>query len=87
MTEPPHITAHAHSIRHYDEIQRSDTCGCFYCCQIFPPSQIKEWVQDGDRPADQTALCPHCGIDSIISSASGYPITAAFLHRMHDYWF
>jgi hypothetical protein len=44
-------------------------------------------VQDGDRPADQTALCPHCGIDSVISSASGYPITAAFLHRMHDYWF
>jgi len=34
-----------------------------------------------------TALCPRCGIDSVIGSASGYPITADFLLMMRKYYF
>jgi len=37
---------------------------------------------------DGTALCPHCGIDSVIGSASGYPVSEPqFLKAMHDHWF
>jgi len=32
-------------------------------------------------------MCPECGIDSVIGSDSGYPITRDFLKRMCDYWF
>jgi acetone carboxylase gamma subunit len=35
----------------------------------------------------QTALCPECGIDSVIGDASGYPITEAFLGKMKTFWF
>jgi hypothetical protein len=55
-------------------------CGCFYCKSIFAPSKIVEWVDD-----DDTALCPFCGIDSVIGSASTFPITAEFLNRMKAY--
>lgn len=82
-----HITAHGHSIRHHDEVLRSELCGCFYCCRIFAPSAIEKWVDDGESVSQRTALCPYCSIDSVIGSASGYPITAALLKRMNQHWF
>ena len=36
---------------------------------------------------EQTALCPKCEIDSVIGSASEFPITKDFLERMHAHWF
>lgn len=37
---------------------------------------------------ENTALCPHCGIDALIGDASGLPVTdAAFLLEMHAHWF
>jgi len=32
---------------------------------MFPPTEISEWVNEGNA-ASVTALCPHCGIDSVI---------------------
>lgn len=68
--------AHRHSSLHRGEVLASDTCACFYCLKSFPPSEIGEWVDDG-----QTALCPRCGIDSVLGSACPYPLTPAFLRR------
>ena len=80
------VAAHAHSLNHRHEVVRSDLCGCFYCRQTFVPEAIKEWI-DERSGRGTTALCPKCGIDSVIGSASGYPIDADFLGRMHDRWF
>lgn len=77
-----HVKAHKHCRLNRAELEASLFCGCFHCGAIFSPSQIIEWTDD-----DQTALCPHCPVDSVIGSAAGYPITPEFLKRMHDYWF
>jgi len=61
-------------------------CGCFYCCAVFPPGGIDEWVDEQDGEG-QTALCPRCGIDSVIGDRAGFPITPEFLGRMNEYWF
>ncbi len=82
MNVHDHIAAHKHCIKHRVEIEASEVCGCFYCMATFAPSEIVKWTDDG-----QTALCPRCPVDSVIGSASGYPITSAFLQRMHDHWF
>jgi hypothetical protein len=82
-----HIIAHKHSIRHHGEVMASTLCGCFFCCKTFAPSDIKNWVADGATESDKTALCPYCGIDSVIGSASGYPITEKFLEMMKRHWF
>jgi hypothetical protein len=74
--------AHSESSNHIDDIKASSICGCFYCMRMFKPSEIKEWIDD-----DTTALCPLCGIDSVIGSESGYPITKDFLKKMSEYWF
>jgi hypothetical protein len=74
--------AHKSSSGHRDAVLGSDACGCFYCMSIFMPSEIVEWTDD-----DQTAICPRCGVDSVVGSASGWPITADFLAQMHKAWF
>ena len=74
--------AHRHSIRHRDELRDSEVCGCFYCLEIFDYKNIEDWTDDGD-----TALCPSCGIDSVIGAASGYPIDSEFLSAMKKQWF
>jgi hypothetical protein len=84
MTSEPHIAAHRHSSIHRPELLASDQCGCFYCLSTFNPGEIKDWLQDN---GGQTALCPHCGIDSVIGSASGYPILLGFLQSMQSHWF
>ena len=79
-----HVAAHEHSSRHKLEIEQSELCGCFYCIDVFPPSEIEDWIDDG---VDDTALCPRCGIDAVIGSASSYPIEKSFLRKMHSHWF
>jgi hypothetical protein len=64
----------------------SERCGCFYCLRIFGPGEITEWIDEVDG-IGTTAMCPHCGIDSVIGSRSGYPITREFLGAMQKHWF
>ena len=77
-----HEPVHKHCSNHRAEVERSASCGCFYCRTIFPPADIREWIDEG-----QTALCPECEIDSVIGSASGFSIATEFLEQMHAHWF
>ena len=86
MPEFDFVHAHRHSLRHRAEILRSERCGCFFCQQMFAPAEIREWI-DWTGEVGQTALCPRCGIDAVIGSASGFPITPEFLSGMHGHWF
>lgn len=74
--------AHRFSSHHRKDLEESNVCGCFFCLQIFKPSEITDWCDNGN-----TAICPHCGIDSIIGDKSGYPITKEFLQGMRKEWF
>ncbi len=77
------IAAHSFSINNKPMLRRDESCGCFYCLRVFDPSEITEWIED----TDGTALCPYCGIDSVISESAGYPLTRGFLEDMQRYWF
>lgn len=86
--------AHKHSIRHRAEIETSDVCDCFYCLGTLHPSAITDWTDWPEGTPEgledlhgQTALCSQCGIDAVPSSASGFPITPAFLKQMNVRWF
>jgi hypothetical protein len=82
MTEDELKQAHKHSFKNRSGIQRSTECGCFYCGKKFAPEAITDWIDDG-----QTALCPNCGIDSVLGSSSGFPISKELLDEMCDHWF
>ena len=76
--------AHKRSFRNKEEVQASEQVGCFYCRRVYTPDEIEEWV---DRDSN-TAICPHCHIDSVIGDKSGFPVTdEKFLTDMHERWF
>lgn len=79
--------AHRRSSNHRAEVLSSQSCGCFYCCSVFSPTEIEEWVDEDPAGTGQTALCPRCGIDSVIGSGAGIPLTPEFLSKMKAYWF
>ena len=80
------VKAHKNS-DYREEILKSEICGCFYCTQTFSPDEIFEWWGDEESGVEPTAVCPKCGIDSVIGSASGFPIDSTFLSKMRDFWF
>ena len=69
-----YIKAHECSTGHRKRLLQDRKCGCFDCLKIF-------------EDVGGTAICPYCGIDSVIGEHSGYPITREFLEQMHQYWF
>lgn len=80
-------SAHKRSSNHRDEIEQSEKCGCFHCLSIFTPKLIDEWIDEDKKGIGTTAMCPECGIDSVIGSKSGYPIEKEFLKKMSELWF
>ena len=56
----------AHKISYANKTRLSvpQKCGCFYCLRFFSSEDIVDWSVD--KP-DWTAICPYCGIDSVMS--------------------
>lgn len=77
------VLAHRYCTNNKKELQKDKKCGCFYCLKIYNPKKIFNWIMEGNG----TALCPFCGIDSVIGESSGYPIETDFLQKMKEYWF
>ena len=75
---------HNACVSNRSDLQNGETCGCFYCLNIFNSSEIEEWVKD---KGGDTAICPKCGIDVVISEKAGYPLTEHFLSKMQKFWF
>jgi hypothetical protein len=72
---------HRHTRANRMELEASEVCGCIACERIYFPSEIVRWLEDG------TAVCPHCGVDAVVGSASGIPIMPGVLRRAHERWF
>ena len=81
------IEAHRKCSNHRDAVSKAERCGCFYCCAEFSPREITDWVdpESDDMQEGTTALCPRCGIDSVIPLEPG--TDAVLLRRMKEHWF
>lgn len=55
-------------------------CVCYYCKALFEHSAINRWVEK-----EQTAVCPYCGIDAILSKK--YVSSDEVLDSLHQRWF
>lgn len=64
------------------EIQGGEQCGCLFCEQFFPRSEILRWVGEGT-----TAICPRCDTASVVGSGAGFDLTPELLHRAHQMLF
>lgn len=80
-TEQQLIDAHRHTMRNRAEIEASNMCACFDCGKTFPSCVVTAFIDDG-----QTAMCPHCGMDTVIGDASGISLDENFLKAMRRRW-
>lgn len=78
----PVIRAHNFCENNRKMLEKSKKCACFFCLEIFSPVEINEWADE-----EKTALCPYCGIDSVIAEMAGFPLIKEFLTAMKEYWF
>ena len=85
---------HSFSSLHRPLMERSQRAGCFYCLAEFAPSTITEWVDAPEDASDDealsvgvTALCPRCGIDSVLPSAAPIKWDESLLVEMRAFWF
>jgi NAD-dependent SIR2 family protein deacetylase len=54
---------HSRLNRHF--MASGTACRCFHCLHAFAAEEIKDWADDGE-----TARCPICGVDAVLSSQS-----------------
>ena len=73
---------HQYCTKNKNALIANDKCGCLFCCDIFASTEIIEWIDKG-----KTALCPHCGIDSVIPESNQYELNKELLEEMNKHWF
>ncbi len=74
--------ASKYSIYNMSGLMQGEMAGCYYCLSVFKVSKIKETTDNG-----KTALCPECGIDSVLSDRSPYVLNKKNLQILYKYWF
>jgi hypothetical protein len=77
---------YSHSIRNEESILKSNLFGCFHCISIFPVADVKLSEMMVEKDGCKTAICPICGIDSVLGDST-VEITAELLEKMNEYYF
>lgn len=54
------------SFKNRAALEKSKLAACYYCLATYQAKEITEWT---DR--DETALCPACGMDSVVAEDEG----------------
>ena len=91
--EPILVLAHKHCSGNRVAISQSSLCACFYCLKTFPGEAIQTWwdqpqdAVNGEEALGMTAVCPFCGIDSVLGDQCGYELSEEFLKKMEQFWF
>lgn len=72
--------AYESCFRNRDSVLVSRYCGCIDCLATMDSSVVTTFVGDA---AESTALCPSCGMDTVLPDASGIPPELPLLKALH----
>ncbi len=85
-TIPELKAIYSHSIRNEESILKSNLCGCFHCISILAATEFKLSEMVVEKDGFKTAICPICGIDSVLGDST-VEITAEILEALNEYYF
>lgn len=74
---------HRQSIGNKVRLADAKDCGCYFCFSHFAVAEVEYW----DDEDDQTAVCPHCGIDSVIGEYEEQRVPDDLLKAMKERYF
>lgn len=63
-------------------IEACASVGCYHCCKIFDPKEIKEYTDN-----NETCICPHCSADCIVGDKCGFILDEVILNKANKFWF
>lgn len=71
------------AMKNRPEMESSTLAGCFHCCSMYEPKEIKDYTDEG-----QTCICPRCGVDAVVGNM-GLPdeVNEEKLKKARFYWF
>ena len=73
--------AYGHSRLNRRFMRRGVACRCFHCLSAFSADLIEGWADEGD-----TALCPNCGIDAVLSNRAD-ALSDALVQQLQTIYF
>ncbi len=50
---------------HRKQLLQAEQCGCYTCCHVFRPEEIRDWTDADEDGIGWTALCPRCGKQTV----------------------
>ncbi len=78
----------AFSMCNKHSLEQSLLCGCYFCCNIYSPTLISEFVDEDEEEHNATAICPMCGVDWVIAEYDySHIIDKGVLEHMHRFAF
>jgi len=66
------------NFKNSNDIMRYAQCGCYFCVEVIEVEEVVEFTDNGE-----TALCPKCGIDSLIPNETNLE----YLGELCEKWF
>jgi hypothetical protein len=76
--------AHKKSFQNEPLVRIAHDSACFCCLEHFPPSEIDEWVDD---KLHRTAMCPKCGVDSVLTEETLNKVSDDLLKALQKQYF
>lgn len=65
-----------------EKLKVSKNAACYYCMEVYLASEVIEFCD-----SETTALCPKCGIDSVLPDDSPYEFKIGDLKELNHFWF
>lgn len=81
----PLMQLHLQTIGNADRVKRAGQCGCFHCMNRFPAAEVQRFLPEKD--GGSTALCPRCGVDSVLSDQDTAALTDELIAEMNRRFF
>lgn len=72
FTEEYFKSAIAAAYGNMELVEKSERCSCYHCFKTFAAAEVNEWIDE--HPLPNTTFCPYCGMDSVLCSATEFPI-------------
>lgn len=69
------------SIKNKEELKNHKDCSCYHCLKVFRTTEVTNYCEELD--GSETAICPHCGIDSLVPGN----VSKEILKSAHKFWF
>lgn len=76
---------HMNTVGNAARVRAATRCGCFHCKTIFAPTEIDRFIPE--RDGKETAMCPRCGVDAVLTNLDGEPLTDTLIEEMHTRFF